>query len=142
MTIADIEARIREAVAAMRAAGVQIVCGSWGITGHITSNDGAGHWSFFSSTTPRCCPLGAVVKAREQGHLTCVEPNVEAAAILGVQCDWVRAFTLGFDGVEFRLPGEDEQPTAAYELEAYALGASMRREMKPAETAVAAETPF
>lgn len=138
MTIADIEAIIRESVATMKAAGIEIVCGSWGISGHITSNAGEGHWEFFSSMKPRCCPLGAVVKAREQGRLTCVEPNVAAADILGVRCDWVRAFTAGFDALAYEF---DDQTHRA-EREAYSLGCRLRRELNPIETAVPEETPF
>jgi hypothetical protein len=93
VTVQEMDAAIRDAVKKVRAAGVTVRSGSWGIVCR------GGTWEY-ESPKRRCCAVSAYVMTRdcptEVGLLD--EPLQTAAKELGVDVQWLSAYVVGFDG--------------------------------------------
>lgn len=95
---------IRKAMKAVKKKGVDIVAGQWG----TEFDDQLGYFVPENEEQPEVCALGALLIYKNgdlkykpsQGNRHFSENDTDdvAAYVLGVDTDWVNAFTEGFDG--------------------------------------------
>lgn len=103
--MASIKEEIIACVDKFVAEGGRIVADEWSVTlkgnkyeadeKEAEDDEGDGTGDYY----PASCPLGTVLLAQDQREWL-NETNLGAAVVLGVNQDWVRSFTLGFDGAD------------------------------------------